>query len=193
MTTTWLYTVSDRKSGWARAWVTDDGCLSIMSDWGNYAYWWDRRHPTDRDSDHRDFLCHAGLDYITSKLAGGKTEIDQESTVEGIKERITRGRREGLFSREEARDEWRRVEATDFESPRDMWDWYDHSILPDACEVLCYRTPMQLQMFMKNCWPGLVEAMRTDLQQVCGRCGNPRQSHQPHCPPSPVTYAKGDP
>lgn len=163
MTTTWLYTVSDGKSGWGRAWVTDDGCLSIMSDWGNYAYWWDRRHPTDRNTDFRDFLCRANDEYISRKLAGGKTEIDHEATLRDIKGRIARRRREGGFTRQEAQDEWRLAESTHFDDEGDMWAWYHHSKLEDASEVLCYRTPMQLQMFMKKCWPGLVDAMRADL------------------------------
>ncbi len=156
---TWFYQVRPRATGWARAWVTSDGCLSIMSDWGNYAYWWGS--PV---GDFREFLCGCEPGYyITTKLAGGKTEIDHDRTVRGIKDRILRRRREGGFTREEAHDEWELVEMTDFESERDMWSWYDDTKLDDASEVLCYRPPLQLQMFVKRCWPLLVEAMRADL------------------------------
>lgn len=168
-----MYSVRHRPSGWARAWVTSDGCLSIMSDWGNYAYWWDRRHPTDRNTDHRDFLCHAGAEYIMGKLAGGAQEIDHDRTVEGIKDRIVRRRRERHLTRDQARDEWALVESTYFDDEGDKWDWYHRTKLEDAWDVLCYQTPRQLQMFMKNCWPGLVEAMRADLQPAAQQGASP--------------------
>lgn len=162
---TYLYRVRDRKWGWARAWVTSDGCLTIMSDWGNYAYWW-----FGDNGDHRDFLASCGVDYIENKLAGGKSEIDHDATVAGIKERICRRRREGGLSREEARDEWELLQGVDFESERDMWHWYDNTELDDAAEVLCHRHPLQLQMFMRRCWPLLVAEMLRDYgAQLRGR------------------------
>lgn len=154
---TYFYHVRDRQWGWARAWVTSDGCLTIMSDWGNYAYWW-----FGDNGDHRRFLASCGVDYIENKLAGGKMEIDADATVRGIKDRIARRRREGGLSRAEARAEWELVDGVDFESERDMWVWYDATELDDACEVLCHRRPLQLQMFMRHCWPLLVVEMRAD-------------------------------
>lgn len=163
VTTTWMYSVRHRQSGWARAWVTSDGCLSIMSDWGSYAYWWDRRHPTDRNSDHPDFLCRAGVEYITTKLAGGKEELDAKATERGIKARITRLRREGQLTREGALREWELVHATSFDDEGDRWSWYYKTKLPEAWDALEYRTPMQLQMFMKHAWSLLVAEIQKDL------------------------------
>ena len=155
-----FYQVRFRQWGWARLWITDDWCLTIMSDWGNFAYWW---HPDPYD--FREFLCHREDDYLANKLSGGAQELDVDATERWIKERISARRREGGFTREEARAEWELLRGCDFESETDRQHWYNHTKIDDAWDSLIYRTPMRVQMFLKHCWPLLVVEIRRDLGQ----------------------------
>jgi len=99
--TTRFYEVKPGKSGWARIWLTDDGCISILSDWGNYGYWFG-----SPGCEFRLFLTGCDDDYLGNKFAGGKTEFDGEETADAARELILRHRREQRLSAEDARNEW---------------------------------------------------------------------------------------
>jgi len=157
MPSTTLYQIRFRQWGWARMWVTPDWCLAIMSDWGNYAYWW----PPD-PYDFREFLLRCDSGYLARKLSAGKQELDTEATERWIKEQICRLRRERRWNRQLARDEWE-LARCDFESESDRQWWYQHTKLDDAWEAFQYRTPMQLQMFLRHCWPLLMIEVRRDM------------------------------
>jgi len=163
-----FYEIKPGRSGWARIWITDDGCITIMSDWGNYGYWFG-----DPAMEFRAFLLECDNEYLGNKLAAGKTELDARATERGIKERILHSRRYGAWSSALARKEWQLAKSTDFESEHERQWWYEHTDLPDASEAMCYRTPRQVQLFLKSVWPLFAAMLRGELQQEVGACGSP--------------------
>lgn len=158
-----------RVAAWARIWITDDGCFTTISDHGNYGYWW-----TAPGCEFRKFLCGCNTDYLANKLRHGETEFDGEESVKQIRRHICEWRRDGTLSRERAAEEWELVHP----KPEGRWArgrhssmvneieanrWYEETKLDDASELLCYRTPMQLQMFLKHLWPLFVEKLKLEL------------------------------
>lgn len=155
-----FYQVRFRQWGWARLWITDDWCLTIMSDWGSYSYWW-----SPEKSDFRRFLCGRDDDYLMNKFAGGRSEIDSDATERWVKERICSQRRSAHLSRDEARREWDLVDGVNFDDEGERQHWYNETRLDDAWDSLIYRHPMRVQQFMKRCWPLLVVEMQRDIGQ----------------------------
>lgn len=170
-----FYAVRGEHREWARFWLTDDGCLTILSDFGNYGYWW----WDIADSDFREFLIGCDNDYVMRKLADGRREFDGEATVKRIRDWIVRLRRDGDLSREDAAFEWNLVhpkpDALPWRSPDERGafscmtneveahEWYQQTRLSDATELLEYSLPVQLQMFMQRLWPLFVEQLDAEL------------------------------
>jgi len=156
--TTRFYQVHQR-SEWMRAWVTDDGCLSIMSDFGNYAYWW-----TSPGKEIRRFLVETGVDYLTMKLSAGKREFDADETKEAIKDQIALLKKEHQIDAKQARDFWESAQEIRDEASARLWF---HEIDQQHQEdfSLCYRStyPQQLVQLMKVLWPKLVQVIRDEL------------------------------
>jgi hypothetical protein len=145
------------KSGWARIWITDDGCISIMSDWGNYGYWFGAP-----GCEFRVFLVGRDDDYLGNKFAGGKTEFDGEETVEAIRERILYLRREGRLSRDVARKEWTSL-PTCFDTPDDFSCWVNETTMNDMYEYARYVRPHAVRHFLKHVWPLFVGQLKAEL------------------------------
>ncbi|HEY3499640.1 MAG TPA: hypothetical protein VGK73_33345 [Polyangiaceae bacterium] len=142
---------------WGRFWLTSDGCLSILSDFGNYGYWWG-----SPGCEFRRFLTRAGVEYIANKLAGGEEDYDGRETVKLVKASILELRRAGRYTREWARDEWDRIKLYDLDESYD--EWFRNTRIPDAHELSpVYVTPFQLQAFMRKLWPVFVEALKNEL------------------------------
>jgi hypothetical protein len=146
---------------WARIWITNDGCISIISDYGNFGYWFG-----SPGCEFRKFLTRCGDDYIQNKLSMGEEQLDQQATERAAKRLVLTNRRDKSLSREQARDEWDAVCAVEWDSEYSRCKWYfEETKLVDygACEVLQYRTPMRVQMFVKLLWPLFVAALKAEL------------------------------
>jgi len=170
-----LYTVRTREfGGWARIWITDDGCFTTISDYGNYGYWWG-----DPGCEFRQFLCQVDDYYLGRKLAAGRREFDGEASVKAIRNRICHLRRQQELTREQAQAEWelvhpkptgwsglsRRGLFSSMNNEVEAHEWYLETKLDDPAELLSYRTPMQIQMFIKRLWPLFTEQLRAELAQ----------------------------
>lgn len=156
--TTRFYEIRPGSHGWARIWITDDGCFTCLSDWGNYGYWWG-----SPGCEFRQFLTICDDDYLTGKLAGGKKELNGTETVFRIQEGILSLRRCGAITREEAREEWDRL-PTCFEHDVELSDWLRETDLSDAWEYALYERPRQLQEFVKHIWPLFVARLKHELE-----------------------------
>lgn len=144
---------------WARFWVTSDGCVSIMSDWGNWGYWW--THP---GCELRQFLCRIDDSYLLGKLCMGQREyINEVATERSIKEHILYLRRNGSLDREQARDEWDLVRRIDFSSEVGAHEWYLESEIEDTSELLRYEKSPSCQAFIKQCWWLFRAELRRDI------------------------------
>ncbi len=152
-----FYEFRPGKNGYARFWITDDGCLTCITDYGNYAYWWG-----SPGCEFREFLTSCGTDYVANKLGGGR-EFDGEQTVENIKDCILRRRRELRLTRYEARREWEELPGSCFDSSDDFAHWMHRTKLEDAWELSSYCVPHRVQAFMKHVWPLLVAKLKHEL------------------------------
>lgn len=166
--TTRFYQVKplDRRWGWGgRFWLTDDGCLSIFSDWGNYGYWW--THP---GCEIREFLCGIDECYLLGKLCSGQRDvIDDVGCERDIKTHILEYRRNGTYDRDFARREWDLVCESSFTNEVEAHCWYLETKICDAAELLRYEKSPQAQAFVKRCWPAFVMALRADIGEPLRR------------------------
>jgi len=163
-----FYEVKPGKSGWARIWITDDGCISVMSDWGNYGYWFG-----SPGCEFRLFLTGCDDDYIGNKFAAGKTEFDGEETVEAVRERILYLRRQCRLSHADAQREWRALPKY-FDTPEDFASWVRETKLQDVYEYSRYSRPHAVQQFVKQVWPLFIGQLKAELvveQPAAAECG----------------------
>ncbi len=158
--TTRFYEVNPGKTGWARIWLTDDGCISIMSDWGNYRYWFG-----DPGCEFRLFLTGCDDDYLGNKFAGGKKDFDGEETADAARELILRHRRDKRLNADDARREWNGV-PTLFEHEFDFAEWVNHvtDLEVDYTHDLGrYVRPHAVRQFIRHVWPLFVEQLKAQL------------------------------
>lgn len=144
---------------WARFWVTSDGCVSIMSDWGNWGYWW--THP---GCELREFLCRIDDDYLLRKLCSGRRdELNEARSERSIKEHILEYRRRGWYESDFARREWDLVRQSSFSNEVEAHQWYLETEIQDAYELLRYEPSRQCQAFIEHCWPLFRVELRRDI------------------------------
>lgn len=144
---------------WARIWITDDGCFTAISDYGNFGYWWG-----SPGSEFRKFLISADAGYVENKLADGRKEIDALATSDTVKREILDRRRRKTITRVCARSEWDLMLSVDWESECERCGWYFNATsLGEMEDVLRYTPPRQLQAFMKNLWPLFLDQLRAEL------------------------------
>jgi hypothetical protein len=165
---TWRYHLTG--DGWCIAFIDEIGCLSVLSDYGNYGHRWpDECSPKNHTKpmyggDFRRFLVQCEAEYVLRKIAP-RDEYDGHETYKAVKEAILRGRREGCWSRKRARVEWDMLEDYERLDCRENFArWYDHTAIDDAYEFAVYAAPLQAKAFMQRVWPRLVSAMRADLE-----------------------------
>lgn len=157
--TTRFYQVRGEHREWARIWITDDGCISIMSDFGNWGYWFG-----SPGCEFRKFLTRCDDDYISKKLADGEREYDGERTFANVRREIIRLRRDGL-SAELARHEWELCERfSKLENREDFALWQAESVI-DPSELASFVYPFQLQHFVKRLWPLFVMQLRAEIER----------------------------
>ena len=154
-----FYKIRGEHSEWARIWITDDGCFSCLSDFGNYGYWWG-----SPGCEFRQFLCRVDDYYLATKLSGGEKEYDGEATAKRWMKQICELRRERNIDAEKARDEWWLIRnCSNLHSEFDLYEWYTATKLDIDDGGGVYRTPIQLQMFIKRLWPLFIAQLRAEL------------------------------
>jgi hypothetical protein len=158
-----MYTVRHHRSGWARIWITDDGCFTCITDYGNYGYWWGAV-----EGEFRAFLIGCDDCYLGGKLAGGQREFDAEHTRKIVRERILSYRKQGYLGPHVARYEWNRAAQIDDEGGWREWCARTHNpelgnLWRDAWELASYSYPSRVRGFLKNIWPVFVEQLKQEL------------------------------
>lgn len=146
---------------WARIWLTDDGCFSTVSDYGNYGYWWG-----SPGGEFRRFLTGCGPDYVLTKLTSGRQQkINGQKSVERIKEYILSHRRDGDWDKERARDEWRLICGnSDLDDIFNQVHWYEQTTIDCPYEYFVYEGSQQAAAFVQELWPLFVEELRKELE-----------------------------
>lgn len=162
MTTTHMYTVRTPNRAWARIWITDDGCFTVISDHGNYGYWWG-----SPGCEFRQFLCNCDDYYLIGKLSHGDTEYDGEATRQRIREELTHWHDLG----EDTREELILLADADLSDVPGFTRWLEEDgedgrriiEYPERCMLAVYRPPIRVQMFVKHIWPHFVEQLKAEL------------------------------
>lgn len=157
----YFYQVRGNGSEWMRAWLTSDGCISIVSDYGNYGYWFGAP-----GGEFRRFLLGADTDYLGNKLADGQRDYKGEESLRSVKHHILKQRRSLEWSRDQARREWDLLADFDgLDHEFDFLRWSNETEIEYAeIEYLyCEGIPSQLQWFLKNLWPFFVEKLQAEI------------------------------
>lgn len=144
---------------WARIWITDDGSISILSDYGNYGYWFG-----SPAREFRSFLVGCGDDYLINKFAAGKRVCDETET----EKRIEAALREH-FGGDGLTAELEIMRSVDFSNPVERMDWMHETQLDS--EIIwhgdlfaeCY--PMQVTEFVRMLWPLFRAALQAELDR----------------------------
>ncbi len=159
-----LYQVRAGLFGWARIWVTDDGSISILSDYGNYGYWFGAP-----GKEFRAFLIGAGKDYLVNKFTSGSPEvIDADASEKKIRRHILRLRRDRDLSREQARDEWELLkEHHDFDDLFNQVDWWRATTFEMTEPLFVYhrRSLRAVEALMEKVWPLFVAQLAAERAQ----------------------------
>jgi len=161
----WRYSVpSEEGEGWAILFLDSAGCFAALSDWGDWAYRWNPRGYEEGDArDFRHFILSCDDDYLLRKLAPTQ-EYDGESTFKNVKETIIGLRREGEWTKDEAREEWDKLEYCEgMHSEFNFLDWSRDTKLEDTHEIAVFMYSQQAKMFLARCMPRLREAIKNDL------------------------------
>jgi hypothetical protein len=146
---------------WARIWITDDGCISILSDYGNYGYWFGGLP----ECGMRQFLAHAGDDYLLGKFSGGKRELDEKATKKAIEDEL----QEAFGSGDDLDRELSALRDVDLSNPIEHNDWMRETELD--WEIIYHgglfkeQYPQQVMAFMKELWPLFRERLNAELER----------------------------
>lgn len=152
---------AEERTAWARVWITDDGCITILSDFGNFGYWFGAP-----GSEFRKFLTGCGPDYLFNKFTSGNCEAcDTAGSVEAIQKHICRLRRDGTLTRDAAREEWELIRENNEFDEFARVHWYEETQLESAHELPRYVRDHanDVAAFMRHLWPGFVEQLKAEL------------------------------
>ncbi len=144
--------------GWARLWITSDGCISVVSDYGNFGYWFGAP-----GCEFRQFLTQCDDDYLMNKFSAGKREVDGDQTREAVKETILSARRRGSMDKARAGEEWDLMKETDFWDEYSRFRWHEETQISDAFEDIRTRYPSQVFHFMKKMWPLFIAELKAEI------------------------------
>lgn len=112
----------------------------------------------------RQFLLECDDGYLLRKISPTQ-EWDGDATMETIKETIIGMRRDGGWSKDDAREEWDSLDHYEgFHSEYNFWDWGRNTKITDVHELSCYQDSQQAKAFLEKCWPQLKTLIRTELQ-----------------------------
>jgi len=152
----------EKHEGWAIIHIDANGFFATVSDYGNYAYLWTSFGPND----FRKFLAQLDQGYVVGKLTGGKTIYDGEATLKAIKEHIIGARKEGTYSRGEARHEWGKMvyNREMLSDVREFEEWCDETKIEEPWEFHCSEPEPQAVAFYQKVWPRFVELIKAELE-----------------------------
>ena len=157
------YDIRSNKTGdgWGAFIIDDRGYFAVVSDFGNYSYWWTHIG----EDDFRQFLCRLDADYLCGKLAPTRV-YDCDGTEKCIREHILRWRSERRITKELARKEWDHLDFADIHGDGGFVLWMQDSELPDRwdADLCCYERPPQAMAFCKRLYPRFVKRLRDEMK-----------------------------
>lgn len=136
------------KHSWCQVQWQENGRVVILSDYGDWSYWWGHRGSASTAA----FLSQLDCDYMCNKLLGTSSqELDPDRTHRAMQDAVLRARRELVFTKEEAREEWEGLQ--DFEGDQRSFEtWAADSRLDDAYEFARHKLNSTWQHFWGRLW-----------------------------------------
>lgn len=148
--------------GWARIWITDDGCITTISDYGNFGYWFGAP-----GCEFRKFLIGVcEWDYLVRKFTeSDKSICNPDASFKKIKRHILEYRRDGHLDRDSAREEWDLLHQNRDMGPLEQTHWYEGTKLGDAAELFTYEKEgyQAAKAFAEHIWPLFVGQLKEEL------------------------------
>lgn len=142
---------------WSVVFIDSTGVFSVVSDYGNWAYWW-----TSFGDDIRKFLTQCDSDYVGRKLGGADLRVfDGEETQKEVRKEICRARREGELDRYRAREEWDNAGIIDDEYT--FQQFLEDTGLDDLHECARMRWDHGIKHWSHVSFPRLQELLRKEL------------------------------
>ena len=159
----WRYNLPNvNRQGWAIVVMCEDGYFSAVSDYGDYAYKWQKEN-----GDFREFIMQIAdrneSGYFLNKIA--KKEYDGEETCKAVQRYILESRRDGNLTKEDARTEWENLRDCDWvENEPSFTRFYDRTKIDDVWELIRRSYPLDAVAFTQNTLPRLAEVIRQELE-----------------------------
>lgn len=159
----WEYTVPrNKETSWAIVTINEDGRLQVLSDYGDFSYWFNgiggpvRQFFLDLENDPR---------YLLLKLSPGRI-FDDLLTIKTIKETILRKRLRRMMSRDAAREEWellKRYASRLNDGSHVFLEWAQYTLLEDPLDFATYRRDAGATFFAHKVWPKVCDLIREQL------------------------------
>jgi len=162
-----MYTLTSR-SWWGQITVSEDGCLTVISDYGNYGYAW-----RSFGKSFKKFLITLDGSYLYNKLGRDVPKVfNSKETSQEIRTYIIECRRNKEISSEQAREFWDEVE--EIEAMSDTHEYcsfinhWSSSILKlygeDPSSIPCVEDDnYQLTAFIEKIYPEFVKVLKEEL------------------------------
>jgi hypothetical protein len=152
-----LYQFSRTGPGWARIFITDKGQFIAASDYGGFEHWWGSvGGDPERSYLIRTLAFIADVEkdpgYFIRKLCYGKKDLyDGDQTLKEIKKHIIEYRRDGSYTKDEARDLWNEFDYYDIEGEEyDFNRWVDLGLIDEAWEFRCQKPDPDTVAFVER-------------------------------------------
>lgn len=148
--------------GWAKITVSEDGTVSIVSDYGNWGYVWSHH---GRES-IKHFLVGIDSWYTWNKFSG-KTVLNIKNTIKNMKKEIrsesNKDEREILFFQLEEIEECRSINDIYnyfYYNDNELTKFFDPAYLPISED----QDP-QFMMFYKRLWKPFIRVLKKEINQ----------------------------
>jgi hypothetical protein len=170
------YSLPNEKGvGWGIFVIGSDGYFSVISDFGNYAYFW-----THAGMEFRKFLTQLDWHYVATKISPVQHgPFDGDRTVQNVKRRILELRRRHSLTKEEADEEWQNADRG-FNSEVDFHLWLNETTLDDAYELAVRPDfPRNVEDFTKVLFPRFQKVLKDELEAEAKNDGRPTPEDAP--------------
>lgn len=163
MIATWTFRI-EKTFDWAVAFVTEDGFFSVVSDYGNYGYYW-----SEPGTHILKFLGERGNpDYFLSKLSPVQ-EVNFDATCRAIRDSILQMRRTQGIDSDTAEMFWTDIEAVEHsDMGLEEFDRENGGAFPDYRLPRVMKHDVQAQQFMKIIWPQLQQLFLKKYYELAG-------------------------
>jgi hypothetical protein len=153
---------------WAVFMVSEDGFLSVQSDFGDYSYRW----PAPGQP-FKEFLTDIDTHYLMGKF-GRREEFNLTETLIQIQRDILEYRQEESITAEDAREAWDATMRLSNECDEDQSDFYHQLMRDTPILTIVYRGdytsvpcvneyPAMLRAFCANIWPAFIDTLKKEL------------------------------